>query len=226
MEIDKAIRVITYQIFHPDKVEESCRILLEEIRRMAKPINVEKGRFLSTLDYGIVYNREKGIIHVDPIVFASNLRDEHKETGVSYKELIWYFIEHEKGHFELQQLGLEPTLPKNEIYMTLYARFEDYVISHFLRRGKYVEIEREVLRAESKRGVRTFNDICVSALYIALGYGKLGELQFSPNVLKYISMVSSGMQAVKRPIDAPEVVHKLNSELAREDWKKFFLNFV
>jgi len=34
MKIDKAIRVITCQIFHPDKVEESCRILLEEIRNI------------------------------------------------------------------------------------------------------------------------------------------------------------------------------------------------
>lgn len=223
MEIDEAISIITYQTYHPDKVEESCQILLEEIERTAKPILVEKAKFMDTLDYGIAYNCEKRIIRVDPIVFAFNLRDVHRETGISYGELVWYFVEHEKGHFELQRLRLEPPLPNDRTYMTLYNRFEDYAISVFLRKGKYIEVEREVLKAESKRGVHTFNDLCVIALCVALGYMELKKLQLPSEVLNCISLISSSMKEVEKQQDIPEVVHRLNSKLAREDWNEFFL---
>ena len=215
MEIGEAISIITFEIFRPDKFEESCEFLFEEIRKMAEPLNVEKAKFPSTLDYGIVYNRERKVIRVDPIVFPRNLRDEHKETGIPYKDLIWYFVEHEKGHFELQKLGLEPSLPENGMYMTLYTRFEDYMISRFLRENKYVQIEREVLKSESKGGVHTFNDICVNALGVALGYLKLEKIGVKDSILKHIRLISSKMNEVERPTDMPGLLQKLFTEVAR-----------
>ena len=223
MEIEEAIRIITIQINRlPEKFEESCQSLLEEIRSMSKPLSVERAEPPSTRDYGIVYNRQKRLIRVDPIVFARILKDEHKETGIPYKELVWYFVEHERGHFELQELGLEPLLQNNWRYMTLYTRFEDYVISRFLRNNRYVQIEREILKSESKH-TRTFNEVCVHALGVALGYVKLEKIGVENSILQHIRLISSKMKEIERPTEVPVLLKKLFPEVASENWDDILL---
>ena len=222
MKLDEAISIITCETYRPDRVEESCLFIVEEARKIAGTIAVEKAEFMNTLDYGIVFNRERKAIRVDPIVFGYNLRDHHKATGISYEKLLWRSVEHEKGHFELQQHGLQPLLPRDRTYMTLYGRFEDYAISRFLRSGEYVEVERAVLRAESRRDLHTFNDLCVEALCVALGYVELKELEIPPKFGKYVHLISVYMNAVKQPKDVPELVRKLSLKLADENLEDLF----
>lgn len=223
MEIDEAISIITWQIIRPAKFEESCKILLEEVKRIAIPVKVERNKFMSTLGYGIVYNREKRTTRVDPIAFAYNLRDQHKDTGIPHKQLIKYAVQHEKGHFKLQESGLEPSLPSDRTYMTLYARFEDYVISRFLENGKYRQTEKIVLRSDMKRGVHTFNDVCVSALRVALRYVKIKEIEAKDSILKYIKLISSKMNEIKKPMDAPQLLQKLFPEIKSRNWNEILL---
>ena len=216
MKLDEAISIITYQIYLPDRVEESCQLLVEEIRKIAGTIPVEKGEFTSASDYGIVYNRERKAIRVDPIVLSYNLRDLRKDTSIPYDELLWYLVDHELGHYELQQHSLTPTLHEDKTYMTLYGRFEDYAISRFLRSGRYIAIEEAILKTESRLGVHTLSDICVSALCVALGYVNLEEPQLQPKTLRYMQLASSKMNEVKELMDLPELVSQLRLELARE----------
>jgi len=221
MNLDETIRIITYPI-DPDKVWKSCQFIVEEIKKIAEPIAVEKAESMNAWHFGIVYNREKQAIRVDPVVFAYNLEDAHKNTNIAYEKLLLYFVDHEKGHFELQQQGLQPTLRKNRIYMTLYSRFEDYAISRFLRSGDYLATEKAVLKTESKRRAKTFNDICVYALYTALGYVKLKELPIFSKAQKYVRLISLNMKVIKKPMDIPETVDQLSLKLAHKDWKNVF----
>jgi len=216
INVDWAVKIITKGLGFDDEVKEACETLVNEVKRLAVPLNVERAPFLSTREFGIVFNPSRDVIRVDPILLAFNLRDHRNDTGIPYEDLLWYLVSHEKGHYELKQKGLRPLDPENEEYMMLYTRFEDYAISRFLRSKdeKYIRIERSILRAEARRlKVFSLNDATVLGLSIAHGYIEFKELDLPSKFVEKVSSIASTMRKVKELSDIPVLVKQLLAKI-------------
>jgi len=200
LTVEECVKILTSGGigFGQSKIEEAYLALLNYIKEIAAPLSVREERFL--LNFGIAFSPAENAIVVNPIPLAFILKDNHHSTRIPYTDLLWYLVSHEKGHCELVQKGLKPLNPGDPYYMTLYARFQDYVITKFLKKQdeRYIKIEKAVLKAEVKRingdmGI-TFNDLAVLGLAIALNYVKIEDLVLTPKQIKGAEIISGKMK--------------------------------
>lgn len=174
-------------------------------------------------DLSAYYDRQSSTIFVNPISLVKDLSLYQSCAGVDPIDALFYVFMHEYGHHQINMMKIKPMDVDSRVYYAIYFKFEDLVISKFLRTSLYRSIETKILSFNALRSyeslavgivddlfewrisylarsliTRLMSNIATVALASVLGYIDLGSLKVSipKKIIDTIRVIAFYMQQV------------------------------
>jgi|GEM_PF-4546847 len=117
-------------------------------------------------DISVFYDKLLLTIFVNPELLAKDLMLYYSCVGVDPIDALFYIFMHEYGHHQLNIMSLNPiTNIESRGYYAIYCKFEDYVISKFLREDQYRKIESRILLFNALRSYEALSISLIDNLF-------------------------------------------------------------
>ncbi|MCR8433665.1 MAG: hypothetical protein QXH55_04345 [Candidatus Korarchaeota archaeon] len=152
-----------------DVVRCAIKHLLEDIgTRFSDMIGAIKIKFLDKprlKDLPIYYDRRSSTIFVNSVLLAKDLLLYYSCASVDPIDVLFYVFMHEYGHHQINMMGIKPMDIDSRVYYVIYFKFEDFVISRFLRKGVYRNIESKILSFNALRSLESLSMGIINSLF-------------------------------------------------------------